>query len=233
MDPRHLFVDEKFRKVCVHCGGEPDTRDHVPSKVFLDDPMPGNLPVVEACASCNQGFSFDEEYLACLVECVLHGTVGTEKLRRERVRAILNRKPQLAGLLRESRRTTEEGTVFWVPDDARVRNVILKLARGHAAYELGLPQLDDPARVIVTPLLGMSHTEREEFERAGSGELRGWPEIGNRAFFRACGAPPYEKQDGPWIPVQQDVYRYSVDQHRGVLVRIVLSEYLACEVEWG
>lgn len=74
MDPKHLFVDERLKGSCVYCGGPPETVDHVPSRVFLDDPLPENLPVVEACRECNGGFSLDEEYLACLLECVMTGT---------------------------------------------------------------------------------------------------------------------------------------------------------------
>lgn len=40
MDPRHLPVDSRLVGGCVFCGGEPGTRDHVPSKVLLDDPLP-------------------------------------------------------------------------------------------------------------------------------------------------------------------------------------------------
>ncbi|HUT36782.1 MAG TPA: hypothetical protein VNE39_25095 [Planctomycetota bacterium] len=232
MDPRHLCVDERLLGTCVYCGREPDTRDHVPSKVFLDNPLPDNIPVVEACAACNQGFSLDEEYLACLLECVLCGTVDTEVLHRDKVKHILAEKPLLAARLRESRRTMEDGCVTWMPDEDRVRNVVLKLARGYAAYELSLPQLDDPLRVLVAPVLCMAEAELDEFERAGAGELRAWPEIGSRAFLRACGAKPYPNQNGHWVRVQGDRYRYCVDQHGGVLVRIVIAEYLACSVEW-
>lgn len=232
MDPRQLFVDDRLTGACVYCGGQPETRDHVPSRVFLDDPMPDNVPVVEACQECNHGFSLDEEYVACLLECVLRGSVDTECLLRDKVKRILTGKPRLAAMLNESRRAAEDGSTLWMPDEGRVRNVVLKLARGHAAFELSLPQLHEPIRVESTPLLCMPTSQRAEFESAGSGEVRGWPEIGSRAFLRACGAKPYSYQNGPWIPVQENQYRYTVDQHGGVLVRMVLAEYLACEVEW-
>lgn len=194
--------------------------------------MPDNVPVVEACERCNHGFSLDEEYVACLLECVLCGSVDTESLQRDKVKRILTEKPRLAAMLNESRRLAEDGNALWMPDEGRVRSVVLKLARGHAAFELSLPQLDEPVRVESTPFVCMSSAKRDEFEHAGSGEIRGWPEIGSRAFLRACGAKPYADQNGPWIPVQENRYRYSVDQHGGVLVRMVLAEYLACEVEW-
>jgi hypothetical protein len=42
MDPRHLFIDERLTGRCVYCGGRPNTRDHCPSKVLLDEAFPAN-----------------------------------------------------------------------------------------------------------------------------------------------------------------------------------------------
>lgn len=74
MDPRHLFMDSRLVGMCAYCGGRPDTRDHLPSKVLLDEPYPAELPVVEACLKCNESFSLHEQYLACFIECVVCGT---------------------------------------------------------------------------------------------------------------------------------------------------------------
>ena len=61
--------DQRNQGFCVHCGGPEETRDHTPSKAFLDRPLPENLPVAPACFACNNGFAADEEYVACLLEC--------------------------------------------------------------------------------------------------------------------------------------------------------------------
>ena len=86
MDPRQLFVDERHGGICVYCGGKPTTRDHVPSKVLLDEPFPPDLPVVEACEVCNNGFSLDEQYLACLVEAIMCGTADATLIRRDKIK---------------------------------------------------------------------------------------------------------------------------------------------------
>src|SRR5215212_9888063 len=99
MDPRKLFADERFTGVCVYCGGVPSTRDHVPSKVLLDEPFPANLPVVPACQDCNNGFSSDEQYLACLLECAITGSPDPTSVRREKVRRMLCENTSLASLL--------------------------------------------------------------------------------------------------------------------------------------
>ena len=39
--------------------------------------------------------------------------------------------------------------------------------------------------------------------------------------------------DGPWVVVQEDSYRFAVTQaDGGLLVRSIISEYLATEVRW-
>jgi hypothetical protein len=204
----------------------------VPPKILLDDPLPRDLPTVDACSACNASFSLDEEYLACLVECVLSGTADPEGLSRNKIRRALERNPSLAERIRCSARTDDAGSLVWMPEDDRVRRVVVKLARGHAAYELSLPQLEVPLEVRIQPLIVMSESDRAVFGDADAGGIRGWPEVGSRAFHRACGAHPYAGQPGPWIVVQEGRYRYSVDQDGGVGVQVVLSEYLACSVEW-
>lgn len=234
MNPKHyLFVDERLLGVCAYCGGTPDTRDHVPSRFFLDDPLPDNLPVVAACAACNQRFSLDEEYLACFLECVLVGSSDIKRVRREKVRRALSRNSRLAERIRSAARIDDNGALGWVPENNRVRNIVVKLARGHAAYELSVTQLDEPDEVDFFPLPVISECDRRAFENAGAGKARPWPEVGSRAFLRACGAEPYTDQDGPWVVVQPGRYRYSVDQHGGVRVQFVLAEYLACIVDWA
>jgi hypothetical protein len=232
MNPKHLFADERLGFGCVYCGRAPNTRDHVPSRVLLDDPLPDNLPVVPACNECNNGFSTDEEYFACFLECVLTGATSPSDCRRENVKRKLSEKPLLASRVLSSAQNIDGGLV-WTPEVGRVQSVVLKLARGHAAYELGTPQLDEPETIEFVPLSTLSPKQRADFEGVDAGGLRGWPEIGSRAFFRACGAPPFNDQCGPWITVQPGRYRYSVDEHGGVTVRIVLADYLACRIVWS
>ena len=59
MDPRHVFIYERHTGNCVYCGAYPDTRDHVPSKVLLNEPYPPDLPVIGACQRCNTSYSLD------------------------------------------------------------------------------------------------------------------------------------------------------------------------------
>jgi hypothetical protein len=110
--------------------------------------------------------------------------------------------------------------------------VVLKLARGHAAYEL-YPKFENPDHISIFPLPALDDRARQTFEGGDGNVVEPWPEIGSRAFMRASGAKPdLFSQIGDWIIVQPDRYRYAVKETGGISVRIVLSEYLGCEVFW-
>jgi hypothetical protein len=219
------YGDERNKGWCVFCGGAMETRDHAPSRVLLDEPYPENLPVLACCHECNQSFSLDEEYLACLIECARTGSVAQAQAARPKIAKILARKPALESRLAGARRETAEG-ILWEPEDERVRNVIVKLARAHIAYEQNEPQLDEPASVAIVPLCSMYEEVRDEFEASPNTGL--WPEVGSRAMHRILvGA----EGDYPWIEVQPGRYRYLVATGPA-LVRMVIAEYLAAEVAW-
>jgi hypothetical protein len=232
MDPKHLFFDERFRNLCVYCGEEPATRDHVPSLIFLDLPYPQDLPVVPACKNCNQGCSKDELYVACLLDCAVSGSVAS--CSRPKVKAELREHQRLARRLLHSRFVDENGQVWWRVESERLTRVVVKLARGHAAYEDAEPMLDEPVSTEVALLCLMPEDDVASFESELGHCLR--PEYGSRAFLQMLRAArnPGERR---WTVVQEGRYRYCVDRPAGkrvkILVRIVLNEYLACAVAWS
>lgn len=219
------FSDERQLAQCVYCGGLPSTRDHVPSRVLLDRPFPENLAHVPACEPCNASFSLDEEYLASLVDCVIVGSTHPSAAHRSTVSRILRDRPALRFLIEEARVETR-AVVTWEIAPARVENVILKLARGHAAYELSEPQFGVPASVTYLPLGTLSEETRAGFEELPQPTV--FPEIGSRAMSRLAS----NGLKAEWITVQGGRYRYAVISADNTVVRFVLSEYLACEVIW-
>ena len=82
------FSDNRLDYYCCYCGNAPDSRDYVPSRILLDEPYPENLPVVPSCSKCNNSLSLDEEYFACLIECILCGTTNIQRLKREKIKKI-------------------------------------------------------------------------------------------------------------------------------------------------
>jgi hypothetical protein len=246
MDQVKPFSDERLRQACVYCGGATGTRDHVPSRVLLDEPLPDNLPVVDACSSCNSGFSEDETYVACLIDVVQASIADPDLVQRTKIARILREQPQLRAKFERARRVTH-GVVSFDVESARVRNILLKLARGHAAFELDERRRDEPARVLITPLAQLEPGAREDFETPPVVSL--FPEVGSRAMQRmsvvtldlaSVDEPSHIVSEqfvlGPeWMEVQPERYRYlaAALDAGGVVVRLVLSEFLACEVTWS
>lgn len=226
-------MDDRLTAACVYCGAPADTRDHSPAKVFLDDPLPPDfdLPVLPSCSLCNAGSSMDEEYLSCLLECVICGSAAPGSLRRDKVRRCLERNGRLGERISNEIHRNADGKVVWQPEMDRVLKVVLKLARGHVAYDL-YPQLHEPSEIFIQPLVCMSVASRRAFESLPPGESSAFPEIGTRAFRQVlvCGTTVYSNSD--WLDVQPGRYRYTVNETDGVVARIVLSEYLACRVKW-
>ncbi len=236
MDQIEEFVDEREKSWCIHCGGwiaELDTnRDHVPSKSLLREPYPANLPVVEVCAACNEGFSLDEEYLVVFLNCVLAGSTDPHQQRNPRVERILKNNSKLRaridGSRKEYRTLGGETRSVWTPEVERVNRVIVKNARGHALFEYGEPMLRKPQSVWSAPLETLTTEQRAAFETIETGG--GWPEVGSRMLTRVVTG---QDLSGSWVIVQDGIYRYAVVQQGLILVRSVLFEYLATEVLWG
>jgi len=226
------FADDRLLAGCVYCGGvESLTRDHVPSKVLLDEPFPDNLPVVPACDACNQSFSSDELYFACVLESVVSG--GELSRMRPRIARRLKDMPDLRARVEASRVRSADGRLIHQVEVQRVRSVLLKLARGHVAYELSEPHAEDPAHVRFSPIEDWTDSEMKAFITPPTSQAaQVWPEIGSRAFIlRAAGNPAVASAS--WFVVQHGRYQYMAEVGRaGTLVRMLIRDYLAAEVIW-
>lgn len=229
MDPRQLYIDERLTGYCVYCGGIPETRDHVPSRVLLDDPFPSNLPVVECCAACNASFSMDEAYLACFIECILAGSTLPSNLKRPKISRILSESAGLSKRIADAEINSDSGEKLWNPEIERVRAIILKLARGHIAYELSLPRIDEPLSISFAPLILLDEEVVTDF--LSPVDTPFWSEIGSRAFIKETKNMTWHRSDN-WQVIQKARYQYLVSQSDGDFVRILLSDYFACEVRW-
>lgn len=223
-----MYGDERTLAFCAFCGGETGTRDHCPSRVFLDEPYPDNLPVVPACSDCNAGFSEDEEYFACLVSCIIAGATDPEAMPREKTNRILKSKPALRARIEQSR-SVVDGTNLFNPEHKRVNAVFTKLAQGHALYELHESCAQSPDSIIYLPLQYMSEEQRQAFENPEPQEV--WPEVGSRAMHRAIIGTDVTL--GSWLNVQAGRYRFHASQGCGIDIRIVIHEYLACQAHWA
>jgi len=191
--------------------------------------------ICRSCLQCNARASKDEEYFACLIECARVGSVSEETLEREKIKQVLREKPLLSSKLDKARRVSFFGHTSFSIDGERVRGVVVKLARGHAAFELNEPQYDEPSSVTFVPLCSIEEHRLSRFEEPPP--LAVWPEVGSHAMQRllvcTSDTPGLNFIAAEWIVVQPDRYRYLVRADAGTIVRIVVREYLACEVIWN
>lgn len=236
------FADNRLINGCIYCGGISDTRDHVPSKCLLEQPFPDNLPVVGCCDSCNQNFSKDEQYFVCLIESVLCGSTNPEKIGRPSVARIMQNSPTLRQRI-ENSKTEVDGQIAFVPEIERINNVMLKLARGHAAFELSQPCRTKPDHFWCGPLSLLPKDCREAFDSVHFQQVSG--EVGSRNMQRFFVTQITrltengEQQNigmiiNDWIDVQDGKYRFlAIDDMGQIVIRIVIAEYFACEVAWG
>jgi hypothetical protein len=241
MDQLKNLADHRLINDCIYCGEAAETRDHVPSRILLETPYPENLPVVGCCEQCNRGFSKDEEYVACLIEAALAGSANPDDIRRSRVAQILRRSPALRARIDAARREVDGRIEFAVETD-RMMNVMFKLARGHAAFELSQLCRKAPDHFWCGPLGSLSEEIRESFNAAHVQQMFG--EVGSRGLQRTqvtqlvIRSPSgKESQVGfllnDWVDVQDGYYRYlAIDDIGSLVIRIVVAEYLACEVAW-
>lgn len=108
---------------------------------------------------------------------------------------------------------------------------MLKLARGHAAFEYNEPRLEEPDCVSFKPMMSMDEAERQAFKGSDEAGLAPWPEVGSRAMQRllVVGADVFSEG---WLVVQEGNYRFRISQEDGLTVNIVLREYLGCHIVW-
>ena len=66
------LVASRKQRTCVYCGATAGTRDHVPPRCLLEEPLPQNLVTVPSCRECNDAFSLDEQYLQVVIASVGH-----------------------------------------------------------------------------------------------------------------------------------------------------------------
>jgi hypothetical protein len=228
--------------VCLYCGGPEESRDHVPSRIFLDRPFPKQLPVVWACIECNNKFSRDEAYVGCLIESVIAGSTDPDEIRRERVGNLLRKTPKLRSKL-EAAKCFRDGNVQFNVESERIRNVGLKLARGHAAFELSKVRRDEPDSFWWYPLHLMTDGERDDFDSIHVVDMLG--EVGSRGLQRMFVTQiDVETIHGgrrstqnvvfnDWLDIQEERYRYiAIDDVSEIKIKIIIAEYLAFEIVW-
>ena len=221
---------------CIYCGSPATTREHVPSKAFLVEPYPENLATVPACFGCNNGFSDDEKYVSCFLD-VLKEAVYKDYVRRADTVRRLAKDDNLKKLLDEQI-ITNNGEVHYAFDEDRLCRILVKLAKGHAGFEVDHICFDD-AQVSLRYgfVFNMSEEAIDEFEEIPQADIA--PEVGSRGCITPFVVQNIETGEAfgfmLWNDVQEDQYRYQVsyNENGGICVQIVIYEMLYCRVDFN
>ena len=222
------YGDSRQTKFCAFCATFAInlTKDHTPSKVFLNKPYPENMHIVGSCHTCNNNFSIDEEYIAYWIEIALFKKTGIDTERyKKTIRALdrnLSLKKQIVG------NSLFSNDDLLAVEENRLNNIMYKLASGHVLFKYNNPQYEKPSSINYFFLHSLNKKDRNIFEAEPPMDI--FPEVGSRMMMSidSLGFPYCS-----WEIVQEEIYRYLVANIGTlIIVKIVLNEFLGCEVIW-
>ena len=231
MNPNKTYYgDSRLTDFCAYCGSLAETEDHVPSRCFLDEPYPQDMPVVPCCYKCNHDFSVDEEYVSCLIDCMKFDTVIPDEIPREKTRRTLLHSPKLQERIALQKREFGGKTVFDYEKE-RFEKVMHKLAYGHLAFENDILSWDSTCNISMWRLPEMSNSQKKAFFQTYKGSLL--PEVSSHGLEHVVLYSIDNDVDSfsnPWITVQEGRYSYCVspDSDR---VKFIIADFLAVEVQ--
>lgn len=218
---------------CVYCGAPATTREHTPSKAFLLEPYPENLPTIPACFECNNGYSEDEKYVACFLDLLKRQVYG-DCSRKEQTDSRLAKDKKLQGILNEQIKESD-GKIYYQPDEQRIVRILLKLAKCHAGFEFDHVDFDNShANIWYDFLFNISEDVMLDFNLTP--EMNKAPEVGSRGVDTPFIIQNIETGEALafafWNDVQENQYRYqvSLNDEGGITVKIVIFEFLYCKV---
>lgn len=225
--------NKRFDSVCIYCRTNiADSREHIPSRVFLDIPYPKNYNIVPACKNCNCGFSIDELYVSCFTDKLRNSLSNNKFPLREKTIAAISHDKELAKKLDDQIRIEDERIlVSYVPES--FSTILIKLAKGHLCQEQDKVFESDcliECNFKFKP--DLSEDEIHNFEELPSIDKAG--ECGSdftHGLLIIDGFGSASQIFVPWNEVQDDNYRYlTYFEQNNYIVRIVICETLFAEV---
>jgi hypothetical protein len=206
---------------CIYCGNFANTREHIPSKILLNEPLPNNLMLVPACESCNKGFSSDEIYFAYIVEYLASKYYGYKISGKIQQCFESNLNLQNRILFRDKSNL--------IIDDLTVKKILRKYALGHISYIFDTYAYRNDYTVIFKFITELSEEQKREFNTLESMEVM--PELGCRGCQELLVSLDGQSAACLWNEVQENRYRYMVcAKADSILVKIIINEYLYAKI---
>ncbi len=234
--------ERKTYMECIFCGVESNTREHAPSKVFISEPLPTDLPTVPSCRKCNNSYASDELYTAVLIK-LLRKRYDNYELTAVDLKRLNTKEGQDAFQFIEN-----YGDKLGYIDNKRLERVLIKLARSHAVYELFTcyeynssdPKYDINLFYDYKPF--MEESIKEEIDSIVLMNDKILPEMGANLYQRIyCAEPisPSLNNNGKdsiisfllWNEINDGEYRYTSYIEDGkYVVKIVIQDFVYAKI---
>lgn len=236
---RHKIVYDKNNSDCIYCGEIADSREHVPSKVFLTRPFPDNLGIVPACSKCNKSFSSDEIFLSILIEKLKSRYFYPNYEYSSEVESRINYNKKIVS---DIENILQNNDVSYFDD--RIQRMLFKLAVGHSVFEISEGYCIEEGTINYSFASDMSFEEIEEFTLPFNISEEPLPEMGSRVYERIL-IVEYTLQSmenardflvAPlilldWVDVQDCKYSYTCYRFGDeIIVKMVVNEFLYATV---
>ena len=241
----YVTFSRKGSHFCIYCGEASDTREHVPSKVFLSTPYPNDLPVLPACKKCNNGFSADELYTKVYIDSIKYLSGFSEKILDENERRIYSHSA-FPDAQKDLSLYYDTGIILV---RERIERILTKLAIGHAVYELSTGYFSDsfsvsPISIKYRFFFELSEKERDNYDSLIIMDDKKLPEFGSRVYSKIFVLELVLKSvDGNsikktqvaimnWSDIQDKKYRYIAwfETYDTFHVKIVIHDFLFSEI---
>lgn len=245
---RHRVVFQRRTYMqCVYCEDIAYTREHCPSKVFLEKPLPTDLPVVPACKKCNNSFSSDELYVSVFIDLLKNYFEEENYPLNDNIKRRINEYKEA----QEAKECFEKVIKTNIlENDSRIIRILEKLAICHITYELseGYKSESWTGKAMsllygFRPLLSQDMIGDMDSAIVINNALL--PEIGSRVYDHIYVVQSVLQSiiDGNqtipnvcmmnWHEVQDENYRYICWLENGnINVRIVIKEFLYAQIQF-
>ena len=226
-----LKYDKKGQFKCIYCGNKADSREHIPSKIFLNEPFPTNLAILPSCKKCNYSFSEYEQYLACLIDYVQYKINNLKIVKRSKIQKTFNSRPNIESEFENSTKYTQNNEVDYIEyNHDKIKSILLKLSIGHAIYTLSAIHLSEPNIINYKFFPELTQEELNSFNSEPISDIA--PEIGSRGAVYIS----ISNNNTPistWNIIQDGQYRFLAFQNNSsITIRIVIGEYFYSELIW-
>ena len=220
----YLSYGKNKESYCIYCSNIADSREHLPPRIFVDTPNINEWNIVPACRNCNNGYSEEEQLVACIVEYIIALIYYKGEIQREKIKHTFEKRPKILEKIKKL--CVVENNLLQIDRSVidMIKRIVLKIAKGHFMYECNVFLSDDVDILIdFEPLL-----DKERLDEFNSPIICNYiPEIGSRASNQLYIMMGKNQVMYPWKVVDNDNYRYAISPS---VLRIVIREFLYIKI---